>query len=127
MNTSYLAQSVATASPAQLVLMLFDGALGRIAKADKGLRAGTTAEVLQARIELGRTQAIVTELQLSLDRNRGGEIASNLDALYTYCLEQLMAANKGSDPEPLAIVTKVLRELRDAWSTACCGNVAAKA
>jgi flagellar secretion chaperone FliS len=121
MNQSYLAQSVATASPAQLVLMLFDGALGRIARAEKGLRSGVTGDVIKACADLTRAQAIVTELQLSLDRTRGGEIASNLDALYTYCLEQLTVANRGRDTAPLAIVTKVLGDLRDAWNTACCG------
>ena len=122
MNQSYLAQSVATASPAQLVLMLFDGALGRVARAEKGLRSGVVADAVSARHDLNRTQAIVTELQMSLDRNRGGEIASNLDALYTYCLEQLVAASRDRDPAPLAIVSTVLGQLREAWATACCGT-----
>jgi flagellar protein FliS len=75
---------------------------------------------LAANRDLTRCQAIVTELQLSLDRNRGGEIAGNLDALYTYCLEQLRLATRDRAPAPLEICRTVLRELREAWSQACC-------
>jgi flagellar secretion chaperone FliS len=125
MNQSYLAQSVATASPAQLVLMLFDGALARIAAGERGLADGSPQGLLAANRDLTRCQAIVTELQLSLDRKRGGEIAGNLDALYTYCLEQLRLSVKDRDPAPLEICRQVLRELRDAWSQSCCQAPAA--
>jgi flagellar secretion chaperone FliS len=120
MNQSYLAQSVTTASPAQLVLMLFDGALARIASAEKALRGGTTTECIAAFRDLTRAQAIVTELQVSLDKTRGGEIATNLESLYLYCLEQMRKAATTKDAEPLLIVRKVLGELRDAWQQACC-------
>ncbi len=110
------AQSVTTAGPAQLVLMLFEGALTAI---DRACRAITTTDTGdEAHVELTRAQDIVLELQMSLDHEVGGAIAASLDALYGYCLEQLLKANLAKSREPLAPVAHVIREIRDSWAGA---------
>ena len=118
----YRAQAVTTAGPAQLVLMLFDGALTAIEKARRALtdteltdRAGAGVTV---HVELTRAQDIVLELQMSLDHEVGGAISASLDSLYGYCLDQLVAANLAKSSEPLTPVAHIIREIRDAWAGA---------
>ena len=113
----YRTQAVTTAGPAQLVLMLFDGALTAIEKAGRALtEPGTAADA--AHVELTRAQDIVLELQMSLDHEVGGAISMSLDALYGYCLEQLVEANLAKSSAPLAPVAQIIGEIRDAWAGA---------
>ncbi|RYG26362.1 flagellar export chaperone FliS, partial [bacterium] len=86
----YRKNAVLGASPAQLVVMLYDGALrfieaGRIAMRAKDLPRQNDA--------LQRAQKIVVELLSTLDREQGGDMASNLASLYEFVLERLMDAN----------------------------------
>ena len=114
----YRTQAATTASPAQLVLMLFDGALAEVARADRALQA-SPVEVEEVHDCLSRAQAIVTELSLTLDHDRGGEVAANLGSLYTFCLERLIEANVRKSGEVLGDVRDVVAGLRDSWETAC--------
>ncbi len=117
----YQSDAIATAGPAQLVLMLFDGALTSLLRARTALgEAGTEMREVSHK-ELQRCQDIVWELRMSLDRERGGAIAANLGSLYDYCLTQLVQANVTKDASPLDIVEEVLGDLRGAWAEACCG------
>ncbi len=114
----YQVESVNTAGPAQLVLMLFDGSLAAISRAAAALAAPGPTSIDIAHRELTRAQDIVLELQLSLDHEAGGQIARSLDGLYSFCLERLVAANVAKDPQPLATVSHVLNELRESWNQA---------
>lgn len=109
----YVAQQVETASPAQLVTMLYDGALAAIARA----RAQPDDPETVNR-ELQRAQAIVTELRVTLDFERGGELATRLSALYGWFLDQLVSANLAKDLDALEPVVQQLIAVRDAWETA---------
>lgn len=114
----YQTQSVATATPAQLVTMLYDRALvatGRVRQQDRDQPGGVEA----MNHELQRAQDILTELQLALDHEQGGAIAANLHALYEFCLERLVEANLHKDLSLLDAVDTTLRGLRDAWDDAC--------
>ena len=104
--------------PAKLVLVLLDASLTAIAKAAHAIDESGPAAVALAHQELTRAQDIVLELQLALDHETGGSTARCLDALYSYCLERLVAANVGKDATPLASVSHVLRELRASWEQA---------
>lgn len=108
----YQQAATSTAGPAQLVLMLFDGALVRLDVARDAIAEG---RITLAHESIVKVQAIVDELQISLDHDRGGSVASNLSSLYVYCSEQLVEANIHKDPAPLEEAAKVLRGLRDAW------------
>jgi flagellar protein FliS len=117
----YQTQSVTTAGPAQLVLMLFDRALVGIARAQQASGGEGRPRVLETvNHELQRAQDIVTELQIALDREQGGQIAANLHALYDFCLDRLVDANITKDVSGLEPVARTLQDLRDAWDEACC-------
>ena len=117
-NTAYSQQAATTASPAQLVLMLYDGALARIEQAAQALSTAPVAGEV-AHTALTKAQAIVHELTVTLDHDRGGVVAANLAELYRFCMERLLAANVSKDPAPLAEVAPVLTGLRDAWEQGC--------
>lgn len=107
-----LETSVAQADPHQLVAMLFDGACLAIAQARRALREGRIPAKGEA---TGRAVRIIEEgLKASLDE-RGGEIASNLRALYEYMARRLLAANLNNDDSQYAEVEGMLDQLRDAW------------
>ncbi|GGI06679.1 flagellar export chaperone FliS [Egicoccus halophilus] len=114
----YRQQAAQTASPAQLVLMLYNGALAEIARAGRGL-AATPVDLEDVNDCLGRAQAIVTELAVTLDHERGGKVAANLAALYDFCIDRLVTANVTKSADGLDDVAQVLVGLRDAWEQAC--------
>ena len=111
-HNQYQQAAANTAGPAQLVLMLYDGALVRLEVARDAIEEGRKAAAHEA---LVRVQAIVDELAMSLDMNRGGEVARNLAELYDYCSRQLIDANIHKDAGLVADVEAVIHQLRDAW------------
>ncbi len=120
---AYVTDSIGTAGPAQLVLALYDGALGAIERARTVLVLGAHAGhsgIEAVHVQLVKAQRIVTELRVTLDHERGGDIARNLDALYGFCLRTLVDANLTKDPSRLTPAFDVLRSLRDTWAQACC-------
>lgn len=92
--------------------MLYDGAL-RCCESAK--RAMASADLERQHKELTNAQRIVSELISSLDMAQGGEIAQNLFALYSFCLNELTTANVQDRPESVEAVMKVLSELRIGW------------
>jgi flagellar protein FliS len=115
---AYQAQSVLTASPGQLILILYDGALRFLGHARDALQS---TEESPRRIEtintnLLKAQNIVAELQSCLNLEAGGDHAANLDRLYDYYLRRLFEANMRKTAEPVIEVEKLIRELRDGWA-----------
>jgi flagellar protein FliS len=113
---AYQSQAVGTAGPLQLVLMLYDRALAAIARSEWALRHKERDSIELAHKELTRAQDIVTELMLSLDHDKGGELSSSLNAIYEFCLDRLTYANVNKDATALPFVTKSLTDLREAWA-----------
>ena len=104
---------VGNASPNELVLMLYDGAILEIGKARIALKNRETPEKCRA---ISHAMAIIQDgLQLSLNVKVGGEIAENLNDLYDYMGNRLLLANLNNADEPLAEVGRLLGELRSAW------------
>lgn len=101
------------ANPHQLVDMLMEGALDKISVA-KGLM--TRNEIAAKGFAISRAIAIVDGLRSSLDK-AGGEISTNLDALYDYMQKLLMDANQQNETKPLDEVTKLLSDLRVSWNS----------
>lgn len=117
----YQVHSVATAGPAQLVLLLFDRAIVAIARAEHAAGSDGHAPALETvNHELQRAQDILTELRVALDHEQGGDIARNLDALYEFCLDRLVTANITKDVSGLGPVSRTIQGIRDAWDEACC-------
>lgn len=115
---AYQAQSVLTASPGQLVLLMYDGALRFMAQARAAfaLPERTPQRIERINTALLRAQAVVRELQASLNHEAGGEVAANLDRLYDYHLRRLVEANLRKDEAAVAEVEELVRPLRDAWA-----------
>lgn len=120
----YQQQAVATASPAQLVLMLYDGILASLGRAKQAQKEGISG-IPAVNRELQRAQDIITELLVTLDRDKGGTVAQSLVRLYDFCLDRLVRANLSKDLTLLDPVHDVVRDLRDAWESACCRPIAA--
>jgi flagellar secretion chaperone FliS len=97
----------------QLVVMLYDGAIRFISLARTAILNRDMIGKVQ---NLDRALAIIAELQNTLKIDEGGEIAAQLDRLYTYMNERMLAASAKIDPEPLTEVIKLLKILNAAWS-----------
>lgn len=104
--------SVADASPHQLVQMMLDGALARIAAARGAIGAGDVA--LKGEM-IAKAIGLVEGLRVSLDQDKGGELASNLAALYEYMGRRLLEANVHTSIDILEEVAGLLRELQSGW------------
>jgi len=115
---AYQTQSILTASPGQLVLLMYDGALRFMAQARAGfaLPEDNPRRIETIHTALLRAQAILSELRANLDMEAGGDIAANLDRLYDYHLRRLFECNLRKDEAPLIEVENLVRTLRDAWA-----------
>jgi flagellar secretion chaperone FliS len=112
-TAAYRQQSILTATPGQLVVMLYDGCLRFLHQAAYAMREGKVGE---ADARLTRAEAIIDELLDTLDLEKGGVIASRLQGIYVFCNRQLIEARSARDPEMIEKVGELLGELRDAWA-----------
>ena len=104
---------VASASPHQLVLMLFDGFNEAIAQARAALQLGQVEPKGRA---IGRAARIVDEgLKAALDVKAGGKLAEDLAALYAYVTLRLTQANLHNDERALDECMRLMEPLRTAW------------
>ncbi len=115
----YAGQAIMTATPAQLILMLYDGALTAIGKVRIADRDGGPTAIAVINKELQRVQAIVNELQISLNHEKGSPISGYFAALYDFCQHELLTISISKVIAKLDDVETVIRELRDAWDQAC--------
>jgi flagellar secretion chaperone FliS len=113
-SRAYLESSVLTASPGQLVVMLYDGSARFLARALVAVRAGDAAAAAEP---LRRTHAILDELLATLDPE-AGEVAERLQSIYLFSKRTLIEAQLALDPEPIERVAALLAELRGAWAEA---------
>lgn len=109
----YQQNTVTTATPEELTLMLYNGALkfmniGKLSIEDKDIQKKHEAIV--------RAQAIITELRATLDMDF--EISNELDAFYSFILDKLLDANIGMDLKALDEAIEVTTDLRDTWKEA---------
>jgi flagellar protein FliS len=106
--------NVSTASPHQLVLMLFDGALLAINSAAISLANG---DVAAKGSSISKAIEIVTlGLKASLDGEAGGDLAAHLGSLYDYVCQRLFYANLSNSDAALNEAATLLSELREAWA-----------
>lgn len=104
---------VEAASPHQLIVMLFDGALLAISNAGLHMQEKNVSE--KGRSISHAIDIINSGLKASLDKDKGGELAQNLDALYGYMCDRLLQANLRNDRTALDEVSRLLADIRSAW------------
>jgi flagellar protein FliS len=105
---------VETASPIGLVVMLYDRAIVLLNKAKK--------EINEKQYEakghtLDKASDIILELLTTLDKDKGGEIASSLTNLYNFILREITDANSSLKTKHLDNASKILSELRESWES----------
>lgn len=109
----YQRMQVDTASPAKLIVMLYDGAIRFLKQGQAAIQQGDREKQNHY---LVRAQQILTALMGALNLEEGGEIASNLMALYQFMHEQLVLANLEDDANRVQQVCRMLESLREAWA-----------
>lgn len=107
---AYLKSKVMTATPAELTLMLYEGAIKFVNKAIMSIEKN---DVMGAHNNLMKTQRIIEELRASLDHKY--PVAKEFDTVYEYILRRLVEANIKKDKDILEEVLEHLRTMRDTW------------
>lgn len=120
-HRAYTEAGVLTASPEQLVLMLYDGAIRFLNQGAAALRNGQSD---LGRQRVRRADAIIEELNTSLDLSHG-DVAERLNSIYVFCRRQLLDANIHGSAEHVDVVVKLLAELREGWQGALSAQAAA--
>lgn len=107
---AYNNSKILTASPAELTLMLYDGA---IKFTNIAIMAIEKKDIEKAHNNILKTERIIIEFQSTLDDKY--PVAKDFDAVYSYLLRRLREANMKKDVEILEEVLKHLRTMRDTW------------
>ena len=111
----YQDMKVHTASPAQIMIMLYDGAIRFTQQAKRKIQE----KDFEAKgVLISKTQAIIDELMNSLDFSLAPELCSRLQQLYIYLNERLSNANVNMEADALDEVIELLGTLRDGWKMA---------
>jgi flagellar secretion chaperone FliS len=108
----YRQSAVLTATPGQLVVMLYDGAHRFLAQSAVAMRDG---QLVVSGEKLRRAEAIIDELLATLDMS-AGEVAERLQALYAFFKDHLHMARLEQDAAKIDEVAAFMRELRDSWA-----------
>ena len=106
---------VEEAKPGEIVRLLFDGFLAKVAAAEAHIRAGNMGGKAQA---IGKALDILNGLRVSLDMDEGKDLSERLDSLYEYVSLRLFEANVASDLEQLGECRRLITELRTGWVVA---------
>jgi flagellar secretion chaperone FliS len=110
--TMYAQSSLLEASPLQLVIALYEGAISATEQAQLALAAGE--DMARSRY-ISKAVNILAELMCSLDAEKGGEISANLKRLYSYMQQRLLLAHASKSVEPMIEVVKLLSSLLESW------------
>jgi len=114
---SYRRVATNTASPGQLVLMLYEGAIRFLERAQAGFQLEDPVEFnTTINDNILRAQDIIRELDFSLNVDKGGELANQLRRLYDYFDRLLLESNLRKDPAGITEVISRITVLRDAWA-----------
>jgi flagellar protein FliS len=110
---AYRHREVAAATPGRLLLMVYDHVLANFARAT----VAHNNKLVEARIEaVAKARDGISELIAALDMEKGGAIAVQLNALYTFALTELVDAGRNFDERKIARIANIIRELRDAFA-----------
>ncbi|MCG6551490.1 MAG: flagellar export chaperone FliS, partial [Candidatus Magnetominusculus sp. LBB02] len=111
-KNAYISTDINNLSPLDLVIKLYDGALGFLSKAIFSIEKKNRPMKIQY---LNKTRAIIEELMSSLDMEIGGEVAVSLHDLYTYMLLELTRINSTDSVDKIYHIQELLKTLKSAW------------
>ena len=103
---------IENASPHRLIQMLIDGALAKLSQAKGHLKVNSIQEKGK---DISMAISIIGGLRDSLDHEKGGSVADNLDSLYEYMTYRLMESNLKNDASMIDEVRDLLMEIKTAW------------
>ena len=106
----YTTNKILTASPAEVTLMLYEGAIKFVNIAIVAIEHG---EIEKAHINIKKTQRIIEEFRNTLDHKY--PVAEDFDRIYVYLLQRLLEANIKKDTEILEEINMHIRSVRDTW------------
>lgn len=112
MSSEDLAEQLLSTPPQQLVAMMYDQVLDSMRQTIEAIEANDIERRWMASTEASE---LLTQLFLSLDMQRGGEIAENLSQLYRFALWRLSRVDTHNDADAVRDAIKVLEPLRDSW------------
>ena len=107
---AYAKNKILTASPAELTLMLYEGA---IKYCNIAIKSVEEKNIQKAHESIVKVEKIIQEFQIALDHRY--EVAQDFDNVYNYLLQRLALANVRKDKEILEEVLGHLRTMRDTW------------
>src|ERR1700692_2100009 len=110
---TYVDDEILTADPLKLVDLLYRGALEAVGCARVKLASG---DIKARSAAVTKAIEILVELTSSLDYQRGGELSTQLAALYDYMQRRLIDANREQADAPLAEVEQILETVGEAWA-----------
>lgn len=111
-HKAYKSVQVTTSDRGRLLLMMYDGAIKFLKQAKQGLEERDIARFCRF---LSKGQAIIAELMNTLDFEKGGQIAKDLDRLYDFMLFYLTEANLYRDPERIQKVIGLIDTIYSAY------------
>lgn len=109
----YQKNLIYSATPIQIVLILYDGIIASI---EKGKMASLDKDYFELNVSFLKAQQLISELIHSLNMEKGGEVAQNLYALYEFFYEQLVLANLTKDVTQIESLLKMVKDLREGWA-----------
>ena len=120
-SQKYLAQQIMSASPAKLVAMLYERAIALLHETVEAIEAGDIERRWRAN---GKATEVVSHLWGTLDRERGGEIAENLNRVYGFMMMRLTMVDVTNDAQAAREVIELLEPLRRSWQEIANGEPA---
>ena len=109
---SYRKTNITTSDPLRLVIICYEGVIDNLKLAKEKIKEKDYEEKAKALI---KAQDIIAELKCSLDFEKGGEIANNLESLYNYMLRRILQGDINKNIGPIDEVIKMFKELLSAW------------
>lgn len=116
---AYQANQVSTVNGSKLILMMYDGAIRFI---NEAIVKVDTKDVAGRGLYISKAQKIINELESSLDKNRGGQVAVNLEKAYQEMSRKLTEANISGEASGLRVTLKMINTLKGAWEKVINGS-----
>ncbi len=112
---NYRETQIRTASPMELIIMLYDECIRSLNQAEESFKIEGPNRLQEINNCLLHAQDIITELAVSLDMEKGGAIARNLQRVYDFMIFHLAKANTSKQLKPITEVRDMLIEFRETW------------